>query len=198
MKLKMIDNAIDLLKLVNECFHDYNTNKKHKKDNIDLELTIIYLHKSIELLLESILINENESLIYENLPPNKLDEYKKIRNHPNIILLLDEFLIKREGIKTIDYTKLITIYCDTFNADKKTQRVLSDLGKLRNSAIHFGIDNSDNFNVVLITIYETINIILDILYENLKKIDDCFKSDDIRDILKLLVEDFNNIFAPIQ
>ncbi|MCC0784991.1 hypothetical protein IR152_18445 [Clostridioides sp. ES-S-0108-01] len=138
MKLKMIDNAIDLLKLVNKYFHDYNTNKEHKKDNINLELTIIYLHKSIELLIESMFINEN-------LPSNKLDEYKKIRNYPNIILFLDEFLIKREGIKTIDYTKLITIYCDTFNADKKTQRVLSDLGKLRNTVVYLGMNESHSF-----------------------------------------------------
>ncbi|HBF7547354.1 TPA: hypothetical protein KRM61_000862 [Clostridioides difficile] len=197
MKLKMIDNAIDLLKLVKEFFYNYNTNKKHKQDNIDLELTIIYLHKSIELLLESILINENELLIYENLPPNKLDEYKKIRNHPNIILFLDEFLMKREGIETIDYTKLITIYCDTFNANKKTQIVLSDLGKLKNSAIYFGIDNSDNFDVILITIYETINIILDVLYKDLKKIDNSFEYEDVRGMLYPLVESYNNIFAPI-
>ncbi|MDN9956205.1 hypothetical protein KLM53_17070 [Clostridioides difficile] len=198
MKLKMIDNAIDLLKLVNEYFHDYNTNKEHNKDNINLELTIIYLHKSIELLIESMFINENELLIYENLPSNKLDEYKKIRNYPNIILFLDEFLMKREGIKTIDYTKLITIYCDTFNADKKTQRVLSDLGKLRNTVVYLGMNESHSFEHILITIYESINIILDVLCEDLKKTDNYFEYDNVRDMLEPLVESYNDLFAPIQ
>ncbi|MCC0684333.1 hypothetical protein [Clostridioides sp. ZZV14-6345] len=198
MKLKMIDNAIDLLKLVNEYFHDYNTNKEHKKDNISLELTIIYLHKSIELLLESMLINENELLIYENLLPNKVDEYKKIRNYPNTILFLDEFLMKREEIKTIDYTKLITIYCDAFNADKKTQRVLSDLGKLRNTVVYLGMNESDGFEHILITIYESINIILDVLCEDLEKTDNYFEYDNVRDILEPLVESYNDLFAPIQ
>ncbi|HBG5350102.1 TPA: hypothetical protein KQG32_003043 [Clostridioides difficile] len=198
MKLKMIDNATDLLKLVNEYFHDYNTNKEHKKDNINLELTIICLHKSIELLLESMLINENELLIYENLPSNKVDEYKKIRNYPNTILFLDEFLMKREEIKTIDYTKLITIYCDTFNADKKTQRVLSDLGKLRNTVVYLGMNESDSFEHILITIYESINIILDVLCENLEKTDNYFEYNNVRDILEPLVESYNDLFAPIK
>ncbi|HBG1028230.1 TPA: hypothetical protein KPG21_003055, partial [Clostridioides difficile] len=145
MKLKMIDNAIDSLKLVMEYFYDYNINNKSKKDNTRLKLTIIFLHNSIELLLKSILINKNELLIYENLPSNKLDEYNKIKNSSNKTLSLDEFLIKKEGIKTINYTKLINTYCNTFNADKKTKIVLFNLGKLRNSVTHFGIDKSDDF-----------------------------------------------------
>ncbi|HBF7477351.1 hypothetical protein [Clostridioides difficile] len=188
MKLKMIDNAIDSLKLVMEYFYDYNINNKSKKDNTRLKLTIIFLHNSIELLLKSILINKNELLIYENLPSNKLDEYNKIKNSSNKTLSLDEFLIKKEGIKTINYTKLINTYCNTFNADKKTKIVLFNLGKLRNSVTHFGIDKSDDFEDMLITIYESINIILYVLYEKLEEIDDYFEYNDVKDILEPLVE----------
>lgn len=190
MKLKMIDNAIDSLKLVMEYFYDYNISNKSEKDNTRLKLTIIFLHNSIELLLKSILINKNELLIYENLPSNKLDEYNKIKNSSNKTLSLDEFLIKKEGIKTINYTKLINTYCNTFDADKKTKIVLFNLGKLRNSVTHFGIDKSDDFEDMLITIYESINIILYVLYEKLVEINDYFEYSDVIDILEPLVGDW--------
>ncbi|HFL3266460.1 TPA: hypothetical protein ACG3I4_002410 [Clostridioides difficile] len=188
MKLKMIDNAIDSLNLVMEYFHDYNTGKKHKKDNTYLKLTIIFLHNSIELLLKSILINENELLIYEDLSQNKLHEGIRMRKSYNNTLSLDEILIKKEGIKTINYTNLITTYCSIFNVDKKAQIVLNNLGKLRNSVTHFGIDKSDDFEDILITIYESINIILYVLYEELEKIDNYFEYNDVRDILEPLSE----------
>ncbi|HBF4443203.1 TPA: hypothetical protein KON86_002833 [Clostridioides difficile] len=188
MKLKMIDNAIDSLKLVMRYFHYYNKYEICNKNNTYLKLIIIFLHNAIELLLKSILINENELLIYEDLSQNKLHEGIRIRKSHNNTLSLDEILIKKEGIKTITYTNLITTYCNIFDADKKTQIVLSDLGKLRNSVTHFGIDKSDDFDDMLITIYESINIILNVLYDELEEIDDYFGYNDVRDILEPLVE----------
>ncbi|HGM3507409.1 TPA: hypothetical protein ACKOR7_001985 [Clostridioides difficile] len=193
MKLKMIDNAIDSLKLVKEYFYDYTTGSKHKKDNTNLELIIIFLHNSIELLLKSILINENGLLIYEDLSKNKLDDGTEMRKSYNDTLSLYEVLIKKEEI-----TNLITTYCSIFDVDKRIQIVLTDLVKLRNTVVCLGINESDNFEHILITIYESINIILDVLCEDLKKINNYFEYDDVKDILEPLVESYNNIFAPIQ
>ncbi|MCC0684357.1 hypothetical protein [Clostridioides sp. ZZV14-6345] len=193
MKLKMIDNAIDSLKLVKEYFYDYTTGSKHKKDNTNLELTIIFLHNSIELLLKSILINENGLLIYGDLSKNKLDDGTEMRKSYNDTLSLYEVLIKKEEI-----TNLITTYCSIFDVDKRIQIVLTDLVKLRNTVVCLNIDESDNFEHILITIYESINIILDVLCEDLKKINNYFEYDDVKDILEPLVESYNNIFAPIQ
>ncbi|HBH1338205.1 TPA: hypothetical protein SOK46_002650 [Clostridioides difficile] len=192
MKLKMADNAIDSLKLVKEYFYDYTTGSKHKKDNTNLELTIIFLHNSIELLLKSILINENELLIYEDLS-KKPDDGTEMRKSYNNTLSLSEILIKKEGI-----TNLITTYCSIFNVDKKIQIVLTDLEKLKDTVVCLGINESDNFEQILITIYESINIILNVLCEDLKKIDNYFEYDNVRDTLEPLVESYNDIFAPIQ
>ncbi|KPI46142.1 hypothetical protein IM33_20200 [Clostridioides difficile] len=198
MKLEMIDSAIHSLKLVKEYFRDYrNKDCKDKKDNTSLELSIVFLYNSIELLIQSILMNKNELLIYEDLSQNKLDEcIKSIKLSLNPNLLLAKTLIKKEGIKT--YTDLITTYCNIFDVNESTQTVLTNLGKLRDTVFCFGIKESDDFNYILLITYKSMNIILDVLNEELEKIDDCFKSDDIRDILEPLVEDFNNIFAPIQ
>ncbi len=193
MKLNMADNAIDSLKLVKEYFYDYTTGSKDKKDNTNLELTIIFLHNSIELLLKSILINENGLLIYEDLSKNKLDDGTEMRKSYNNTLLLSEILIKKEGI-----TNLITTYCNIFDVDKKIQIVLIDLEKLKDTVVCLGINESDNFEQILITIYESINIILNVLCEDLKKIDNYFEYDNVRDTLEPLVESYNDIFAPIQ
>ncbi|MFQ4801026.1 hypothetical protein C4U87_01005 [Clostridioides difficile] len=192
MKLKMADNAIDSLKLVKEYFYDYTTGSKRKKDNTNLELTIIFLHNSIELLLKSILINENGLLIYEDLS-KKPDDGTEMRKSYNNTLSLSEILIKKEGI-----TNLITTYCSIFNVDKKIQIVLTDLEKLKDTVVCLGINESDNFEQILITIYESINIILNVLCEDLKKIDNYFEYDNVRDTLEPLVESYNDIFAPIQ
>ncbi|MCC0731215.1 hypothetical protein KGF36_11955 [Clostridioides sp. ZZV14-6009] len=193
MKLKMIDNAIDSLKLVKEYFYDYTTGNKHKKDNTNLELTIIFLHNSIELLLKSILINENRLLIHEDLSKNKLNDGTEMRKSYNNTLSLYEVLIKKEEI-----TNLITTYCNIIDVDKRIQIVLTDLVKLRNTVVCLNIDESDNFEQILITIYESINIILDVLCEDLKKVDSYFEYDNVKDILEPLVESYNNIFAPIK
>ncbi|PPS78325.1 hypothetical protein AWI46_10575 [Clostridioides difficile] len=76
--------------------------------------------------------------------------------------------------------------------------MLTDLEKLKDTVVCLGINESDNFEQILITIYESINIILNVLCEDLKKIDNYFEYDNVRDTLEPLVESYNDIFAPIQ
>lgn len=111
---------------------------------------------------------------------------RQIRYTPD--LSLDEILIKNENIKTISYSDLVSVYSNLFSCGKKTEIVLERLGRYRNAITHFGIDQEDNLNGLFNTIFESFDIILNVLYPQLLQFDECFFYDDVIDFLDDWIE----------
>jgi hypothetical protein len=184
MKIKLLDNAVDSLSMAIDFFYEWCEEDNDRY----LKLTIISFHNAFELLLKSILINENELLIYENLSDKEILEGLKIRKQLENTVSLDEILIKNMNVKTINYSALIKLYCSIFDCNERTKKILEKLGALRNAISHFGIDKSDSFLEVINTIYESMKIILNVLYPQLLDIHDTFSYSHIIDALEDFIE----------
>lgn len=187
MKIKLIDNAVDSIQITMELFSKY-TNYIEEYDNRYLKMTIIFLHNSIELLLKTLLIQKDETLIYE-------EEYQDIINAAraelalNSKVTLDEYLIKNLDIHTISYSTLVDKYVEYYSCSKKTYEVLKLLGNFRNAVTHFGIDKSDDVDKVMNVIYETFAFIIYDLDYKLIDVHEYFEYYDMKDILEPLYED---------
>lgn len=125
MKLTMIDNAIDSLKIAMHSFHlslDCSDDELNRLNKI----IIIFLHNSIELLLKSILSQDDELSIYklENNTTEKIIEDTKnlLKINPN--KTLHEILIKDLEIQTISYTTLVDKYVQKYSCDKRIREIL--------------------------------------------------------------------------
>lgn len=185
MKFKLIDNAVDSLTTFIE-FYKKET-KNTKEYNKYLKLSIMMLHNSVELLIKSILVKENELIIYKDLKDDAIiNALKQKKKHQKI----EDYLIKNEKVKTIDYQTCVEYYCKLYDIDNKYKNVLNNLGFLRNSIMHLGIDKSSGKNYYDIhnTLYETINIITNIMYPQLPPLHKAFKYNDISDFLDDFLE----------
>lgn len=189
MKLTMIDNAIDSLKIAMHSFHlslDCSDDELNRLNKI----IIIFLHNSIELLLKSILSQDDELSIYklENNTTEKIIEDTKnlLKINPN--KTLHEILIKDLEIQTISYTTLVDKYVQKYSCDKRIREILYKLGNYRNSITHFGLDISEQEDTFYISIYNTFDVILYELYDRLLEVDGYFSYNDVIDNLESWIE----------
>lgn len=185
MKIKLIDNAVDSIKITMELFEKY-TNCKEEYDNRYLKMTIIFLHNSIELLLKALLIQKDELLIYKDKEQAKMEKAKVELDNS---ISLDEYLIKDLNVQTIPYSALLDEYVNHYSCNEKVYNVLKLLGSYRNAITHFGIDKSDDVDKVMNVIYETFAFIIYDLDYKLINVHEYFEYYDMRDILEPLYED---------
>lgn len=185
MKFKLVDNAVDSLTTFIEFYR--KKTKGTKEYNKYLKLSIMMLHNSIELLIKSILVKENELIIYKDLKDDAIiDALKQKKKHQKI----EDYLIRSEKVKTIDYQTCVEYYCKLYDIDNKYKNVLNNLGYLRNSIMHLGIDKScgSQYYEIYNTIYETINVITNIMYPLLPPLHKAFKYNYISDFLDDFLE----------
>lgn len=185
MKFKLIDNAVDSLTTFID-FYGKKT-KNTKEYNKYLKLSIMMLHNSIELLIKSILVKENELIIYKDLKDDAIiNALKQKKKHQKI----EDYLIRNAKVKTIDYQTCVEYYCKLYDIDNKYKNILNNLGFLRNCIMHLGIDKSygDSYYDIYNTLYETINIITNVMYPQLPSLHKAFKYNDIPDFLDDFLE----------
>lgn len=174
MKLKLIENAIDSLDIVMEYYYHSIYCEPDEEKRCD-KIVITFLHNAMELFLKAILHHKKVNIF---------ESKQDILNN----LTLDEILSENINIKTIPYEKLVKEFITYFGCNKKTETVLYNLGKYRNAITHFGIDISKQKDQFYITIYETFNIILYEIYDELLKLDKYFSYNDIIDSLESWLE----------
>ena len=194
MKLTLINNAIDSLQIAMKTYHRWNNNyykwNNKNEENWDLKITVEFLHNAIELLVKAILLKIDDQSIYCDRQEEIIEEARKEVVRKNI--LLEEYLIKNDKIKTCSYEEVLEKYFKINSEYPNRAKIcLKRLGTYRNRIMHFGIDADENgdFFDLLAVIHENFNIILiDNFYEDLLKVDEYFEYNDVVDILEPLQE----------
>lgn len=194
MKLTLINNAIDSLQIAMKTYHRWNNNyykwNNKNEENWDLKITVEFLHNAIELLVKAILLKIDDQSIYCDRQEEIIEEARKEVVRKNI--LLEEYLIKNDKIKTCSYEEVLEKYFKINSEYPNRAKIcLKRLGTYRNRIMHFGIDADENgdFFDLLAVIHESFNIILiDNFYEDLLKVDEYFEYNDVVDILEPLQE----------
>lgn len=87
---------------------------------------------------------------------------------------LHEILISEMDIKTLTYGEIVEKYVTKHGCDKRTQIILLKLGKYRNAITHFGADIRDDEDDFYALVYNSFDVILYVIYDELLKIDDFF------------------------
>lgn len=200
MKLTLINNAIDSLQIAMKTYHRWNNNyykwNNKNEENWGLKITVEFLHNAIELLVKAILLKIDDQSIYCDRQEEIIEEARKEVVRKNI--LLEEYLIKNDKIKTCSYEEVLEKYFKINSEYPNRAKIcLKRLGTYRNRIMHFGIDADENgdFFDLLAVIHESFNIILiDNFYEDLLKVDEYFEYNDVVDILEPLAFMFVNIF----
>ncbi len=192
----LIENAVDSLKFGKEFYRRYFElgDNKYNSDTIPgyLKMVVLSFQHCIELFNKKMLMEIDPKLIINKESQADYDKAKESCNERNIKFNIESFILSESfNFKTIDYTQTIKRVDDHFNLDKEEKRILMDLGNLRNRLAHFGLDVTLDFYRVLITINETIRLILENYYGKLKKSSrqiEYYYKDEFEDLLALLEE----------
>lgn len=182
MKYTLPENAISSLSIAIENFKIlYYFTDKYSQSRIDeaTKICIVFLENSIELMLKTILACDDPLSIYEQ--PNS----RTIRNALGKVdstCKLEDILISEGAFRTITYTETVYKYNEKYHKSEKVKCILKTLGETRNAITHFGIDGTNKWCELIISILNTFDVIYNYLYPQLIELDDIghyFTSDDI-------------------
>lgn len=182
MKYTLAQNAISSLNIAIENFKKfYYYPEKYTYSEIDeaTKICIIFLENSIELMLKAILVSSDPLSIYTN-PNSKV--IKKALTKITPFLKLEDILISEGVFKTITYTETVRKYSKLYHNSEKVYSILNDIGERRNAITHFGLDETDTFDGLVICILNTFDVIYNYLYPELISLDDIgdyFRSDGL-------------------
>lgn len=91
-------------------------------------------------------------------------------------------------IKTLPYGTIVKIYVEKYGCDKRTEEVLRKLGIYRNAITHFGIDLMDDEDDFYALVYNSFDVILYVIYDQLLEVDEYFSYNDVCDCLESWTE----------
>ena len=170
MRFKLLDNAIDTLRFGLDFYWKYlQLEDKYNEENPGyLKMAVICIQNSLELFIKKILSNYNELLIYDDLSNKKLLEIFMINKNEYKNMPLDYFIINQTKIHTIDYTNLISRFRIICELNEFQYNTLENIGQLRNKITHFGIDKVMDFHEVIVTINNSLDLISELIYDELK------------------------------
>ena len=203
MKFTLAQNAISSLNIAIENFKKfYYLEDEYNKSEVyeSIKICIVFLENSIELMLKTILVSTNPLSIYRS-PDSQVikDALLKLTSSTK----LEDILISEGNFQTITYLDTIKKYNKIYHDSKKVYCILTSLGEKRNAITHFGIDETNNLNELIICIINTFDVIYNYLYPRLIDLDEIgeyFTSDDliVNTVLgeKLLLDNnylYNNI-----
>ena len=182
MVYTLANNAMSSLSIAIENFkkffyHSESYNPREVDES--LKICITFLENAMELLLKTILVEDEPLSIYTQPEcPTIQNALSKV----NESIRLEEFLIEDINLKTITYSKAVELYNNKFHNSDKVYRVLKNLGNIRNAITHFGIDRLNTRDELIIEILNTFDVIYNYLYPQLIEIDSIsqfFTSDDL-------------------
>lgn len=178
----LADNAVSSLHIAIEYFIKlYYFEDKYCPSEVDeaFKICIEFLENAVELLLKTILVNEDALSIYKE--PNST-VIKKAMAQTNESTKLEDILISEGNFKTIQYSETVEKYNNMFRKSKKLYKILEDFGDLRNAITHFGINRTGKKHELVIDMLNVFDIIYNYLYPQLIEIDsikNIFISDDL-------------------
>ena len=172
VKYTLTQNAISSLSIAIESFKKfYYLEDKYSQSEIDeaVKICIIFLENSIELMLKSILVSVDPLSIYLN-PDSKVikEALSKVTDSKK----LEDILVSEGKFLTIGYKEVVDKYNKMYHNSLKVYHILNELGEKRNAITHFGIDEEEAFEEVIICILNTFDVIYNYLYPQLIKLDD--------------------------
>lgn len=182
MVYTLANNAISSLNIAIEYFKKlYYNNEKYNASEIDeaFKICIIFLENALELLLKTILVEDDPLSIYV-YPKSKIIQNALSRVSES--MRLEDILIGEGNFKTITYSEAIELYNNKFHSSEKVYQILKNLGEVRNAITHFGIDRANSKDKLMIEMLNVFDVIYNYLYPQLVKIDrieHIFTSDDL-------------------
>ena len=85
---------------------------------------------------------------------------------------LEDILVSEGKFLTMGYKEVVDKYNKMYHNSSKVYHILNELGEKRNAITHFGIDEEEAFEEVIICILNTFDVIYNYLYPQLIKLDD--------------------------
>lgn len=174
MKFTLQKNAISSLYIAIENFKDFycsdrSKNLNNSERNEKIKIALVFLENAIELLLKSVLVENDETSIYEEPNSKCIQDAKKMVNEKNT---LADVLLAKSNFKTIKYNCVIKKYIKLTNQiTDKVEKVLFKLSDRRNAITHFGIEILD-YDEIVLTFFNTFDVIYNYLKDNLDSIDE--------------------------
>lgn len=178
----LANNAISSLNIAIEYFKKlYYHSEKYSPSEVDeaFKICITFLENALELLLKTILVEDNPLSIYV------YPESRAIQNalrQADESMKLEDILIAEGNFKTITYSEAIELYNGKFYNSDKVYCILKNLGEVRNAITHFGINRANSKDKLIIEMLNAFDVIYNYLYPQLIKIDSIehiFTSDDL-------------------
>lgn len=183
MRFTLPQNAISSLHIAIENFKDFYYSDRAQRLDITerdekIKIALVFLEKSIELLLKSVLVTIDETCIYKAPQSRRIRNAQALVNDKNT---LADILLQEANFQTIDYYEVIEKYTELREqTTEKVKSVLLSLSNIRNTVTHFGIEIVD-YDEIVLTFVNTFDVIYNYLYDDFIAIDsigEYFTSDD--------------------
>ena len=181
MTYTLANNAISSLSIAIENFKKFfyhGEEYSSSEENEAIKICITFLENALELLLKTILVENDPLIIYES------PQSRAIQNacsRVNESTRLEDILISEGNFKTITYSKAVEQYNKKFHNSDKVYHTLTRLGEVRNAITHFGISRINSKDELIIDIINAFDIVYNYLWPQLIKIESIqhfFTSDD--------------------
>lgn len=182
MKYTLAQNAISSLSIAIENFKKfYYLEDEYSQSEVyeSIKICIVFLENSIELMLKTILVSTNPLSIYR-FPDSQVIKDALLKETSSN--RLENILISEGKFQTITYVDTVKKYNNIYHNSKKVYCILTSLGEKRNAITHFGIDETNNLNELIICMINTFDVIYNYLYPQLIDLDeirDYFTSDEL-------------------
>lgn len=182
MKFTLSENAISSLSIAIEHFKKfYYLEEKFTTSEIDeaIKISLVFLENSIELMLKVIIANIDQLAIYLE-PDSRVIQNARAR--ANETTKLEDILISEGNFKTIRYTDAVEKYNSIYHNSDKVYHILKTLGDKRNAITHFGIDQTQTHDELIICFINAFDVIYNYLYPQLIELDsigDYFTSNEL-------------------
>ncbi|MBP1575717.1 MAG: hypothetical protein J6C34_08960 [Oscillospiraceae bacterium] len=163
MIYKLAQNGVSSLNLSIEYFKKlfYFSDRYNQYETDDnFKICITFLENAIELLLKTILVNDDPLSIYES-PESKT--IKKALLKVSSRQKLEDILISEGSFRTIKYFDTIKKYNEHYHKSDKIYNILSWLGEIRNAITHFGV-SIDDTNELIVSLIDVYDVIYNYLY----------------------------------
>ena len=170
MRYTLATNAFSSLSIAIEHFKKIYYHKEELTPSLldeSTKICVVFLENSIELLLKTILVSGDPLAIYKQ---PSCEAIKKAQSELEPGQKLEDYLISRGNLKTINYTEAVKEYNKIYHKSEKLCCVLKKLGEARNNITHFGID--DDWNEFIIQLINVFDIIYNYLYRQLIELDE--------------------------
>ena len=173
-------NALSSLHIAVEHFKAfYYYSLEDSKFEEEVKIAISFLENAIELLLKTILADNDEKSIFVNPDCEAISNAIQYVDEDHS--LFDVLIEERFSVRTIYYKDAVEAYNKLYHNSIKVKTVLDTLGLYRNSLTHFGIRFASYDEIVCVFI-NTFDVIYNYLYPQLcglNEIGQFFMSDDL-------------------